>query len=601
MAYKYAKGKVYRGDIYDEDDTQRDTYIDFGGGVSGKGNYIGLVASGSAVLVVTGSSVGIGTASPTHEFEVHPDDDATAIIGRAYIGHSFNSDAATFGHYDRQGAAYAIYQSANATTILNSGYSAGAQPMYFRINNSTKMTLDNSGKLGIGTSAPARKLHVSGSNTEAGIVIKSDSAAIELYPASGPALKFGIPADTDSYQTIGTFSGRHQILLNSNLDFQISGALGGVGYYLDQSEGNVGIGTQAPDHELTIVGNVSASSNVSASAFYGDGSNLDGVGSNIHAPWISGSDLTYETTYSGSAKITLSGYNFASGIVASLESQFTTDGHSTGSTTWNNPTSVSFPLTASAQTASYDIILTNTDGLTYTLSDGMFITSCAAGSATLQTIELTSNDDIAESDVLGFADDGGVAGNVEGLRITGSPPDLWGTQCHSVAEIACADRAYIECTPTVMSTSPSDAYHWMMGFGYSGSYAAGPTYDFEWMRWDVYCWGGGAIAAQSPGGTTLVDGSGHPSAWNDTTLAQMAVGRSLRLEIIDSTVYVKYSDDSWSTETTFWTFPEKVDIAGNSNLVAGFAIHKGSGNDGVIENIKMYGRLEGIDNGDNGH
>ena len=41
--------------------------------------------------------------------------------------------------------------------------------------------------------------------------------------------------------------------------------------------GRLGLGTATPTHELTIVGNVSASINLSASSFYGDGSNLTGV------------------------------------------------------------------------------------------------------------------------------------------------------------------------------------------------------------------------------------------------------------------------------------------------------------------------------------
>ena len=47
MAYKYSKGKTFQGDIYNEDDQERNTYIDFG-----DDDYIGLVASGSSVLVV---------------------------------------------------------------------------------------------------------------------------------------------------------------------------------------------------------------------------------------------------------------------------------------------------------------------------------------------------------------------------------------------------------------------------------------------------------------------------------------------------------------------------------------------------------------------
>ena len=65
MAYKFSKGSTFQGDIYNEDDHERNTYIDFG-----DDDYIGLVASGSSVLVVSGSHVGIGTDSPGTLLEV---------------------------------------------------------------------------------------------------------------------------------------------------------------------------------------------------------------------------------------------------------------------------------------------------------------------------------------------------------------------------------------------------------------------------------------------------------------------------------------------------------------------------------------------------
>ena len=43
------------------------------------------------------------------------------------------------------------------------------------------------------------------------------------------------------------------------------------------NSGNVGIATATPDHTLTVAGNISASVNISASAFYGDGSGITGV------------------------------------------------------------------------------------------------------------------------------------------------------------------------------------------------------------------------------------------------------------------------------------------------------------------------------------
>ena len=60
MAYKYTKGSVERGDIYNEDDVQGNTYLDW------NEDAVGVVAGGSTVFVVSGSTplVGIGTAWP---------------------------------------------------------------------------------------------------------------------------------------------------------------------------------------------------------------------------------------------------------------------------------------------------------------------------------------------------------------------------------------------------------------------------------------------------------------------------------------------------------------------------------------------------------
>jgi len=141
-----------------------------------------------------------------------------------------------------------------------------------------------------------------------------------------------------------------------------------------------------------------------------------------------------------------------------------------------------------------------------------------------------------------------------------------------------------------MSGPDNDIHHWIFGFGYKDDYAAG-TYGFEWMDWAVYCWAGGPIADRGAGGAQELT---NPTSTTDDTKAWMDANRSLRIEIIDNTAYLKYSDDDWVTESTFHTFETAVDIGGNSNLVAGFSMHNGENNNGIMENIKMYGRLEGI-------
>ena len=75
MSYKYSKGAQVIGDLKAASDTQRDTLIDF------EEDYIGFQASGSVVMVVSGSNVGIGTTSPGCELHVKGDDARVRIDG----------------------------------------------------------------------------------------------------------------------------------------------------------------------------------------------------------------------------------------------------------------------------------------------------------------------------------------------------------------------------------------------------------------------------------------------------------------------------------------------------------------------------------------
>jgi hypothetical protein len=67
MSYKFSKGSQVIGDLKAADDTQRDTKIDF------EEDYIALHTSGSAVLVVSGSKVGVDVVNPSHKLDVNGD------------------------------------------------------------------------------------------------------------------------------------------------------------------------------------------------------------------------------------------------------------------------------------------------------------------------------------------------------------------------------------------------------------------------------------------------------------------------------------------------------------------------------------------------
>ena len=72
----------------------------------------------------------------------------------------------------------------------------------------------------------------------------------------------------------------HKVRINNggnNIDFVIKDNSNNVYFTADASTSRIGIGTDTPDHTLSVAGDISASVNISASAFYGDGSNLTGI------------------------------------------------------------------------------------------------------------------------------------------------------------------------------------------------------------------------------------------------------------------------------------------------------------------------------------
>jgi len=109
-----------------------------------------MSAGSSRFTIKDGGNVGIGTSSPSQKFEVFPDDDHAAIIGRAKVGNLGYSDFAGFAHLD-SGSQYAILQHNTGETYVNA---ASGYPINFRINNANIGRIDTDGlKFGTDTAA----------------------------------------------------------------------------------------------------------------------------------------------------------------------------------------------------------------------------------------------------------------------------------------------------------------------------------------------------------------------------------------------------------------------------------------------------------------
>ncbi len=184
------------------------------------------------ILTIKGGNVGIGTTGPSGKLEVH----------QGGVGAGFSTPLVRLKDTTISNQAWDIY-----------GSDGGASPLKsFRISDTDTSTgtenwrfvIDNSGNVGIGTTAPAapawgtstRILHVAGSP---GAVINLQST-----DAGGRQYQMGSWTDGTFYMAYDSIAGEHRLVVNST--------------------GNVGIGTTAPNVKLHVIGQIRASEGVIA-------------------------------------------------------------------------------------------------------------------------------------------------------------------------------------------------------------------------------------------------------------------------------------------------------------------------------------------------
>ncbi len=217
--------------------------------------------------ITSGGNVGVGTTSPDNLFHVYGASARQgAHIGNAYVGNYTDANYVMFGVSALAGDAtkYAFIQSLTGTTIFNS-----VGTMYFATNNVSKMTVGANGGLalgstyyssnpgannmivegsvGVGTTNPDSLLHVNGNietNVGSGFLNNVYYSGGWKYTNNG----YGLAIYSSSGKQL--FS----VFANNSAGGHGATATEIRAMAIDQSSGNVGIGTTSPTSILHIAG-----------------------------------------------------------------------------------------------------------------------------------------------------------------------------------------------------------------------------------------------------------------------------------------------------------------------------------------------------------
>jgi hypothetical protein len=230
------------------------------------------VNSGRAFTITGAGNVGIGTTSPAHKLTVNAANDTTAVgidFPSAHFDFSANSTSgynASF-HMDNVG--------------MDIGHDSTARALNLITGNVDRLVILGNGNVGIGTTSPQAKLHVSDTTRIDGILFTRDinagyyASAADLTLRSGtsgrtlinpsggnvgigttsPLSKLHINDGTNVNLKVGNVGGELQIKTTNDADTAYSPMVLRASEYNILS-GNVGIGTTSPSSKLQVAGGI---------------------------------------------------------------------------------------------------------------------------------------------------------------------------------------------------------------------------------------------------------------------------------------------------------------------------------------------------------
>ena len=210
----------------------------------------GNITTNNRFYIENGGDVGIGTTAPSSK--LHIEDNTTGdLIMKIHNLNDTGTERLYFGSNTSADAGMIVWGSNNAGypgkwRFFNNKTSANFD---WITSSSVKMTLDNNGNLGIGTTAPGAKLDVRNST-------ELTSATIINSGSSGIA--YGVNVLANGAGGTKHYAGR----------FSASGATENFAIYADgvnsksYFDGNVGIGTKTPGYPLHVVGSAAKTTGI---------------------------------------------------------------------------------------------------------------------------------------------------------------------------------------------------------------------------------------------------------------------------------------------------------------------------------------------------
>jgi len=281
--------------------------VDVRSGVNGTGTQLPLtftVGSSEAMRFDTSGNMGVGTNAPTSKLDV-----SGALTMRGMTAPSLSGAGQGRIYFDsvsnkfkvsENGGAYVDLVGAGGSGYVNGGNSYGANAtlgtsdnysLGFKTNNTTQMTIDTAGKVGIGTTTPSTALDIGTGNLRSGDLIVSGQPRAFVSPIVIDSITpktfiyndstfnaFRIGTQNGGPTSISLMIAGQDVMALSTTGLHPSTAydnqidLGGalsrwksitVGTSPSSFAGNVGIGTATPGSALDVKGTLRLSGSTS--------------------------------------------------------------------------------------------------------------------------------------------------------------------------------------------------------------------------------------------------------------------------------------------------------------------------------------------------